>query len=82
MHRLLAQDEDIEGIVVVGVGLWNEAVIRGIEHRRMDDAIHSQEAAGFVQLVFHIGAQGDFDDGLKIAREIVAGGNVVPSMEH
>src|SRR2546429_3427964 len=53
LDRFLAQDQDIQGIVVVGISLGNEAIVRGVKHRRMNDAVHFQEPAGLVRSEEH-----------------------------
>ncbi len=68
MHRFLAEDQDVEGIVIFRVGLGNEAVVCRIEDRGVNDAVDAEQAGSFVEFVFHIGAQGNFDQSLKIAR--------------
>jgi len=40
LDGLLAENEDVEGIVVFGVGLRDEAVVRGIKNGGVNDAIH------------------------------------------
>jgi len=82
LNGFLAQNEDIEGIVVFGVGLRDESVISGIEHRRVDDTIYFDEAGGLVEFVFEVGAERNFDDGLKVTGDLLAGRNVVPGMNH
>ncbi len=66
LNGFLAKDEDIQRIIVFGVGLRDEAIVGGIEDGGMNDAVDSEQTCGFVQLVFHVGAQGDFDQRLKI----------------
>ena len=73
LDGLLAEDQDIERIVVFGVGLGDEAVVGGVENGGVDNAVDFEEAGGFVELVFDVGAKGDFDDGLEVAGEVVAG---------
>src|SRR5580698_10400004 len=73
LDGLLAKNEDIERIVVFGVGLRDEAVVRGIENRGVDDAIDFEQTGGFVELVFYVGAERDLDDGGEVAGEFVAG---------
>ena len=68
LDRFLAKDEDIERIVIFRVSLGDETVVRGIEDRGVNDAVDAEQAGGLVQFVFHIGAEGNFDQGLKIAR--------------
>ncbi len=58
------------------------AIVCGIEDRGVNDAVDLEEAGGFVEFVFDVGAEGNFDDGLEIAREFLAGGYVVPCMHH
>src|SRR5580704_5616783 len=82
LHRLLAENEYIEWIVVLGVLLGNEAVVCGIEDCGMDDAIHFQQATGFVQFVLDVGTERDFDDRLKIAGKFISWRNVMPGVEH
>jgi len=78
----LAEDEDVEWIVVFGVGLRDKAVVGGIENGGVDDTVDFQKAGGFVEFVFDVGAEGNFDDRLEIAGEFLAGRNVVPCMHH
>jgi len=82
LDGLLAENEDIERIIVFGVGLRDETVIGGIENSGMDDAIDFEEAGGLVEFVFEIGAERNFDDGLEVAGDIFAGRNVVPRVNH
>src|SRR5262249_12143465 len=82
LNGLLAEDEDVEGIVVFGIGLRDESVVGRIEDGGVDDAVHLEQASGFVELVLDVGAERNFDDDLEVARQIFAGRNVVPSMEH
>src|SRR5713226_2386204 len=42
LHRFLAQDENVKGIIIVGIGLRDESIVCRVEHRRVDDAIHFQ----------------------------------------
>ena len=76
----LAEDQNVERVVVFGEGLGNESVIRGIVDGGIQDAIHFDDAAGFVELIFNAGAEGNFDDSLEFARDVFAGTEVVPRM--
>jgi len=82
LDGFLAEDEDVERVVVFGVGLRDEAVVGGIEDRGVNDAVNFEQTGGFVEFVFYVGTEGDFDDGLEIAGELLAGGNIVPCMHH
>ena len=81
-HGLLAQHQHIERVVVFGQSLRNESVIRGIVHRRIQDAIEFDQAAGLVQFVLHAGAERNLDDGVELLRKFAAGSHVVPGMDH
>ena len=78
----LAENKNVERIVIFGEGLWDESVVSGIVNGRIEDAVESDEAAVFVELVLHAGAEGDFDDAVEFLREFVAGGYVMPRMNH
>jgi hypothetical protein len=39
VDRLLAEDEDVQGVAVVAVGAGDEAVIRGVVDRAVEDAV-------------------------------------------
>ena len=73
LDGLLAENEDVERIVVFGVGLRDETVVRGIEDRGMDDAIDLEQAGRLVELVFDVGAERDLDHRGEVARKLVAG---------
>src|SRR5260370_5344368 len=82
LHSLLAEDQNIERIVVFGVGLRDEAIVRRIKNGRVNDAVNFKQPGGLVQFVFDVGAERNFNDRPKIARNILTGGNVMPSVNH
>jgi hypothetical protein len=49
---------DVEGIVVVTIGLRQEAVVGGIVDGAVQHAVEEEQARALVQLVFHLGALG------------------------
>src|SRR5271155_2028493 len=71
--RDLAEDQDVERIVIFGERLRDEAVVRGIVHGGVQDAVHFYDAAGLVEFVFDAGTEGDFDYGLKFFRDVFTG---------
>ena len=81
LNGFLAENEDVEGIVVFGVGLRDEAVVRGIKNGGVDDTIHADEAGFFVEFVFYVRPERNFDDGQKVAGDFGAGRNVVPCVD-
>src|ERR1700732_2918512 len=78
----LAQHQHIKRIVVLGKSLRNEAIVRGIVDRRVQDAVEVDQASGLVQFVFHAGAEGNLDDGVELLRKLAAGSYVMPRMNH
>ncbi len=73
------EDEDVEGVAIVGEGLGDEAVVGGVVDGGVQDAVELEEAGFFVELVFVGGAKGDFDDGVELrGEESVAGRDIVP----
>ena len=63
----LAEDQDVEGIVIFRVGLRDEAVVGRVEDRGMDDAIDLEQAGGLVEFILHIGARGISITAWKVA---------------
>jgi hypothetical protein len=56
------EDEDIEGIAVIGKGAGNEAIISGIVDGRVEIAVETKNLKFLVVLVFVAALVGDFDD--------------------
>src|SRR5271156_4161315 len=81
-YGLLTEDEDIDGIVVFGKGLRDEAVVGGIVDGGVEDAVELDEAAGLIELVLNAGAERDFDDAVELLRKLAAGSYVVPGVDH
>jgi len=78
----LAEDEDVERVVVFGEGLRDEAVIGGVVDSGVENAIEADESAGFIEFIFHAGAEGDLDHAIEFFWKLVAGSDVVPGMDH
>src|SRR4029077_9696031 len=78
----LAQDQNIKWVVVFGISLRDKAVVGGIKDGGVDDAIDFEQAGGFVELVFQVGDEWNFDNGLEVPGDFLAGRNVVPGMHH
>jgi len=78
----LAEDEDVERVVVFGEGLRDEAVIGGVVHSGVENAIEADESAGFIEFIFHAGAEGNLDHAIEFFWKLVAGSDVVPGMDH
>ena len=74
-------DEDVERIVVVAVGLRNEAVVGRIIYRGIQHAVEAQHAAVFVEFVFSAASFWNFDDAVDESLGIVIGGTVVPGVK-
>ena len=54
LNRLRAEDENVQRVVVVAVGARNEAVIRRIVRRGVENAVKPQQSALLVQFVFFL----------------------------
>src|SRR6266849_1328838 len=80
-HGLLTQHEDVEGIAVLAVRLRDEAVVRRVVHGAVQDAVNAQEPGVLVQLVLHLRALGDLDDGGEVLLDAIAEGDVVPGVD-
>ena len=66
-------NQRVERIAVGREGVRHEAVVGRIAHRRVQDAIDEQGAAGLVELVLNrLSAERDFDDDVQAFRRIVA----------
>jgi hypothetical protein len=78
----LAEDQDVKRVIVFGQGLGDEAVIGGVIYGGIEDAIEFDQSTFLVQLVFHAGAEGDFDDGGEFMRNIFAGRDIMPRVDH
>ena len=81
-NGFLAQHQHVERVVVFGERLRYEAVIRRIVNRRVEDAIKPDQAARFVEFIFHARAKRNFDHAVEFLRQLVAGSYVVPRMNH
>ena len=81
-HRLLAQHQHVERIVVFGEGLGDEAVVGGIVHGGVEHTIQLDQSADLVEFVLDARSEGDLDDAVELLRQFVAGGHVMPGMDH
>ena len=78
----LAEHQHVERIVIFGERLRDEAIVGRVIHGRIEDAVELDEAAGLVELVFHARSERDLDDRVEFLRELLAGSDVVPGMDH
>ncbi len=82
IYRLLAQNQHIERVVVLRQRLRNKAVVRRIIDGRIQDAVELKQAGRLIELVFHTGAEWNFNHGGELGRQIFARDHVVPGMGH
>ena len=62
-------DQHVAGIAVIGQRVRDEAVVPGVAHRRVEEAVDHQRAGFLVHLVFdRLAANGDFDDDVDVVR--------------
>jgi hypothetical protein len=80
--RLLAQHQHVERIVVLGQSLGDESIVGRVVDGGVENAVEFDQAAGLVELALHAGAEGTFNDRLELARQLIAGSDVVPGMDH
>ena len=77
-HRRRVQHDHIAGVAVVRQGVRDEAVVAGIVHRRVQEAVDEQGTGRLVHLVFHRQAPlRDLDDDIDVPGRIGADGNGV-----
>src|SRR6185436_4814357 len=80
--RLLSEHQDVERIAVQAIRLWQEAVVRGVVDRTVQDPVDPQEARGLVELVLHLRALRNLDDGPEAGLDGVHQLDVVPGVYH
>jgi hypothetical protein len=78
----LAEDEDVERVVVFSECLGDESVIGGIVDGGVENTVELYESGLLVELVLDAATEGDLDDGVELVRELVSGSDVVPRMDH
>ena len=68
-------DQHVDGVAVARQRVGNEAVVAGITHRRIEEAVDDQRARVLVHLVFdRLAADRNLDDDVDVFGGIVAGG--------
>src|SRR5205807_4180027 len=71
--RARVGDDDVARVAVVGQRARDEAVIAGITHRSIEEAVDEQRAARLVHLVFdRFAADRHLDDDIDLVRRFVA----------
>ena len=81
-HRLLAQHQDVQRIVVFRQGLRDEAVVGRIVDRRVEDAVQLEQPRFLVQLVLDARPHRDLDDRRELGGQMLSGSHVVPGVGH
>ena len=75
-QRDLGADHDVDRVAVLVQGVRHEAVVVGVEHRHVDDAVDEERARVLVDLVLHrraaAGAAGDLDDDVDVVGRVLA----------
>src|SRR5690606_31935659 len=77
-----AQHEHVKRIIILGQRLRDEPVIGRVIDGRVEHAVELDEPALLVKFVLHARAEGDLDDGVVLLRDVFAGSDVVPKMNH
>ncbi|KPJ80768.1 MAG: hypothetical protein AMJ58_07635 [Gammaproteobacteria bacterium SG8_30] len=77
-HRHLADDDHVHGVAVLGQRVRHEAVVAGVVHRRVQEAVDAQDARLLVELVLHRHAPlRDLDQDVDVARRVLADRDLV-----
>src|SRR5207302_3293560 len=77
---LLPENQDVERIVVEAIGLRQKAVVRRVVNRAVQHPVEPQEARTLVELVLHLRAFRDLDDGSETTLDRVTELDVVPGV--
>ena len=76
-HRRTGGDQHVHRVAVVGQGVRDEAVVAGIAHRRVQEAVDVDRARVLVELVLdRLAVQRNFDDDVDVPRRIAADGHL------
>ena len=76
-------DQHVAGIAVVRQRVRDEAVIAGVAHRRIEEAVDHQRAGLLVHLVFdRLAANRHLDDDVDVIRRVVSDRNRVDAHEN
>lgn len=78
LHAHAAEHQDVEGVLVVAVGLRDEPVVGGVVHCAEQHAVQLQQSAVLVQLVFHLALSRDLDYRVYDLGGVLAVGYEVP----
>ena len=65
------QHQHVERVAVLAEGVLEEAVVRGVPERRVQDAVEEHAAGAVVDLVLDAAAAGDLDDGVVRAHVVL-----------
>ena len=68
VYRGIAEDEDIEGVAVIGVGSGDKSVVCGVVGSGIEQAVESEHTCFFIEFVFTVTSFGDLDNCGKIIR--------------
>ena len=76
------EQEDVEGVAVVGQGPGDEAVVGGVHHGGVEDPVEGDHAGVLVQLVLGLASLGDLDDRAELVDADALGVHVVPDVSN
>lgn len=80
LHVYRAEDQYIQRILVVTIGLRNESIICRIVDGGKKYTVQFEHSAVFVEFVFGLAAFGDLDDGVDVFGTLIAVVNMVPGI--
>lgn len=77
-----AKNENVKRVSIIAVGSRNEAVIRGIVCRGIQDSVQTQQSAFLIQFVFFLRALRNFDDTDEIFGLNAFFTHIMPNVAH
>ena len=77
-----AYDQHVYWVAVVRQGVWHEAVVARVEHRREQDTVNKDSTAFLVHFVFHCGVRRYFDYDVDVDRWVFATGDFGQIHDH
>src|SRR5581483_11010362 len=81
-NRLLAEDQNVERVIILSKRLGNETVVGGVENSRIQHSIQLDEPGLLIQFVLDVGTRWDLDYRIEVLRGTRSGVDVVPWMKH
>jgi hypothetical protein len=79
---LRTKDENIEWVIIVGIGTGDEAVVRRVMSRSIENAVHSDQAGLLIELILDLTSLTDLNDCIEAVGTDPFGTDIVPDIDH